>query len=68
MTGREALPALLHQLHLNQLAIGAAVEELAIWAEQRGAGDTGQSVKSHLALLSSSSDDIADLIAILEDT
>lgn len=65
MTDRDALPALLYQLHMNQLAIGAAVEELAIWVEQRGSVDTAHAVKSHLDLLNSSSDDIADLIASL---
>lgn len=65
MADRDALPALLYQLHMNQLAIGAAVEELAIWVEQRGSIHTAQSVKSHLNLLNSSADDIADLLATL---
>ena len=45
MIDRDALPALLYKLHMNQLAIGAAVEELAIWVEERGATDTAHSVK-----------------------
>jgi hypothetical protein len=65
MTAPDTLPALLYQLHMNQLAIGAAVEELAIWVEQRGSVDTAQSVQRHLDLLTSSSDEIAELIATL---
>ncbi|MCG6540207.1 hypothetical protein MCB86_08980 [Pseudomonas sp. KSR10] len=65
MKDADALPALLYKLHMNQLAIGAAVEELAIWVGQRGSIDTAQIVKSHLKQISDSSDDIADLIATL---
>ncbi|WP_217476593.1 hypothetical protein [Stutzerimonas stutzeri] len=65
MTDHNILPTLLYQLHMNQLAIGAAVEELAIWVEQRGSVDTAQAAKSHLDLLNTSSDGIADLIATL---
>lgn len=65
MTDRDALPALLHQIHMNQLAIGAAVEEVAIWIDQRGSGHVCQAVQSHLAILNESSDSIADAIATL---
>ena len=65
MNDADALPALLYKLNMNQLAIGAAVEELAIWVQQRGSIDTAQAVISHLNLLNTSSDDIADLIATL---
>lgn len=65
MPERDVLPTLLYQLHMNQLAVGAAVEELAIWVEKRGSVDTAEMVKSHLDLLNTSSDEIADLIADL---
>lgn len=65
MNDADALPALLYKLHMNQLAIGAAVEELAIWVEQRGSTETAQTVKSHLNQINASSDDIADLIATI---
>ncbi|MFU6981666.1 hypothetical protein ACM75Z_29795 [Pseudomonas aeruginosa] len=34
------LPALLYRLNLKINAIGSAVEELAIWVEQRGSTET----------------------------
>ncbi|MGJ5809063.1 hypothetical protein [Pseudomonas aeruginosa] len=34
------LPALLYRLNQNINAIGSAVEELAIWVEQRGSTET----------------------------
>lgn len=42
------LPALLYRLNLNINAIGSAVEELAIWVEQRGSTETADVVKLHL--------------------
>jgi hypothetical protein len=65
MTDPDTLPSLLYQLHMNQLAIGAAVEEIAIWIDQRGSVNVAEAIKSHLDRLNSSSDDIADLIATL---
>lgn len=59
------LPALLYRLNQNINAVGAAVEELAIWVEQRGSTETSLAVKSHLDVLIENSDFIADALAEL---
>ncbi|HDQ4745528.1 hypothetical protein [Pseudomonas aeruginosa] len=59
------LPALLYRLNLNINAIGSAVEELAIWIEQRGSTETSDSVKLHLGTLIENADFIADTLAEL---
>lgn len=50
------LPALLYRLNLNINAIGSAVEELAIWIEQRSSTETADSVKLHLGTLIENAD------------
>ncbi|EOI8193281.1 hypothetical protein [Pseudomonas aeruginosa] len=50
------LPALLYRLNLNINAIGSAVEELAIWIEQRSSTETSDSVKLHLGTLIENAD------------
>ncbi|MGU2207078.1 hypothetical protein ACSEU6_09480 [Pseudomonas aeruginosa] len=59
------LPALLYRLNLNINAIGSAVEELAIWVEQRGSIETSDAVKLHLETLIENADFIADTLAEL---
>lgn len=59
------LPALLYRLNQNINAVGAAVEELAIWVEQRGSTETSLAVKSKLDVLVENSDFIADALAEL---
>jgi len=59
------LPALLYRLNLNINAIGSAVEELAIWVEQRGSIETSDAVKLHLETLTENADFIAEAIADL---
>ncbi|HBO0824052.1 hypothetical protein [Pseudomonas aeruginosa] len=56
------LPALLYRLNLNINAIGSAVEELAIWVEQRGSTETSDSVKVHLETLIENADFIAEAL------
>ncbi|MFU4296461.1 hypothetical protein ACM73O_30245 [Pseudomonas aeruginosa] len=50
------LPALLYRLNLNINAIGSAVEELAIWIEQRSSTENSDSVKLHLGTLIENAD------------
>ncbi|WP_338858994.1 hypothetical protein [Pseudomonas aeruginosa] len=50
------LPALIYRLNLNINAIGSAVEELAIWIEQRSSTETSDSVKLHLGTLIENAD------------
>lgn len=61
----DPLPALLYRLSLNQNALGAAIEELAVWVEQRGSVDTAQRVRLHLDALIENSDFIAEALAEL---
>ncbi|MFB8829089.1 hypothetical protein ACE0DR_06190 [Azotobacter sp. CWF10] len=58
----DTLPALLYRLNQNQLAMGAAIEELATWVEQRGSVDTAEAVKQHLAILEQNAEFIGDAI------
>lgn len=59
------LPALLYRLNQKINAVGAAVEELAIWVEQRGSTETSGAVKAHLDVLIRNSDFIAEALAEL---
>lgn len=62
---KDHLPGLLYRLNLNINAIGSAVEELAIWVEQRGSTDVSDRVKMHLETLIENSDAIAAALADL---
>ncbi len=59
------LPALLYRLNLNINAIGSAVEELAIWVEQRGSIETSDAVKLHLETLIENADFISEALVEL---
>jgi len=59
------IPALLYRLNQNINAVGAAVEELAIWVEQRGSTETSSAVKAHLDVLIQNSDFIAEAMVEL---
>lgn len=45
------LASLLTRMNQNQLALGAAVEELAVWVEQRGSADVANNVRGALDTL-----------------
>ena len=67
MGNEDLMLAVLQRLHANQLAIGAAVEELGIWVGQRGSLATSEAVQSHLAALTANADFISDtIVALLE--
>lgn len=55
MTDQINLRSSLRLLSINQLAIAAAVEELAIWAKQQGATDAFKHVHDCLATLDENS-------------
>lgn len=61
----DPLLALLYRLNQNQNALGAAIEELAIWVEQRGSVDAADQVKQHLQVLIENSDTISEALAEL---
>ncbi len=50
------LASLLTRMNENQLALGAAVEELASWVEQRGSADVAANVKGALETLDKNMD------------
>ena len=61
-------PLLLDKLYENQLAIAAAVEELALWIEVRWqAGDIAENVRSALETLDRNADYINRTIASLRE-
>ena len=65
MPDRDLLPALLYRLNQNQLAIGSAVEELAIWIDQRGSTEVADRVREHLATLEQNAEFISSAIVDL---
>lgn len=66
MTDHLLHPTLLDKLYENQLAIAAAVEELALWVEVRWeAEDIAENVRSALETLDRNADYINRTIAAL---
>ncbi|EIK98157.1 hypothetical protein PMM47T1_02789 [Pseudomonas sp. M47T1] len=66
MTDSLLQPTLLDKLYENQLAIAAAVEELALWVEVRWeAEDIAENVRSALETLDRNADYINRTIAAL---
>ncbi|MCY1278371.1 hypothetical protein D9M68_318510 [compost metagenome] len=69
MADPDLLPAILHRMHLNQLMLGAAIEELALWIEQRGSTETSEAVHHHLDTLQANADFIGEgIMALMIDT
>ncbi|WP_248799887.1 hypothetical protein [Pseudomonas sp. MWU13-2105] len=48
MPNTDLLPALLTKLNENQLALGAAIEELSNWVEQRGSAEVAENIRAAL--------------------
>lgn len=57
--------ALLYRLNQNINALGAAIEEVGAWLDQRGATEAYDRINEHLEVLMDNSDSIADLLAEL---
>lgn len=51
MEDKALLVSVLKRINENQLALGAAVEELSNWVQQRGSVDVADSVRGALAAL-----------------
>lgn len=51
MTDTKLIASLFDHLNQNQLALGAAVEELSNWVEQRGSTDIASNVRGALETL-----------------
>lgn len=51
MTDTKLIARLFDRLNQNQLALGAAVEEISNWVEQRGSADIANNVRGALETL-----------------
>ena len=51
MTDNNLIASLVDRLNQNQFALGAAVEELSNWVEQRGSADIANNVRGALETL-----------------
>ncbi|MBV7524656.1 hypothetical protein KW834_09580 [Pseudomonas sp. PDM29] len=65
MSNADLLPSLLFKINQNQLAIEAAIMELTLWLEQRGASEVGGNVRGALATISKNEEFINMTLAVL---
>ncbi|UUQ64248.1 hypothetical protein NLK61_23975 [Pseudomonas fuscovaginae UPB0736] len=65
MSNKNLLIAVLAKLNENQLALGAAVEELTNWVEQRGSVETAENIRSALGTLDHNLEFITLSLAVL---
>jgi hypothetical protein len=43
--------ALLYRFNQNIIALGCAIEEIAVWIDQRGSADVSDRIDDHLAII-----------------
>jgi len=65
MPSNNLLIAVLEKLNENQLALGAAIEELSKWVEQRGSIETAENVRAALLTLDHNLEFITLSLAVL---
>lgn len=65
MPNSDLLPSLLFKLNENQLALEAAIMELTLWVEQRGAPDVADSVRSALDAIDRNEEFIKMTLAVM---
>lgn len=65
MTDPFALPLLIHRIHMNQIMLGAALADLAIWIDQCDSPDTSGLICRRLATLEANADFISEAIVDL---
>ena len=51
MPNSDLISVLLYKLNENQLALEAAIMELAIWAEQQGSSEVGGNIRGALEVI-----------------
>jgi hypothetical protein len=61
----DLLPSLLFKINENQLALEAAIMELTLWVEQRGAADVADNVRGALATIDKNEEFIKLTLAVL---
>lgn len=65
MSNNDLLPGLLSKLNENQLALGAAIEEISNWIEQRGSVDVAENIRAALWPLDNNLEFINISLAVL---
>jgi len=65
MSNSDLLPSLLFKINENQIALEAAIMELALWAEQCGSGDVGGNVRGALETIGKNEEFIKMTLAVL---
>ena len=65
MSNADLLPSLLFKINQNQLALEAAIMELTLWVEQRGASEAASNVRGALDTISKNEEFINLTLAVL---
>jgi hypothetical protein len=65
MPNSARLPFLLFKINENQLALEAAIMELALWVEQRGSSEVGSNVRSALQTIENNEEPPKISLAVL---
>lgn len=65
MPNSDLLPSLIFKINENQLALEAAILELSIWVEQRGATDVADNVRGALDTIDKNEEFIKMALAVL---
>lgn len=65
MEHSDLLPTLLYKINENQLALEAAIMELTIWIEQRGAAEVAGNVRSALVAIDRNEEFIKMTLAVM---
>lgn len=65
MSNADLIPSLLFKINQSQLALEAAIMELTLWGEKRGAGEVGGNVRGALATINKNDEFINMTLAVL---
>jgi hypothetical protein len=65
MPNSDLLPSLLSKLNENQLALEAAIMELTLWVEQRGATEVADNIRGALVAIDRNEEFIKMTLAVL---
>ena len=65
MPNSDLLPSLLFKINENQLALEAAIMELTLWVEQRGAAEAGGNVRGALEAINRNEEFIKMTLAVM---
>ncbi|WP_047528640.1 hypothetical protein [Pseudomonas sp. 11/12A] len=65
MPHSDLLPSLLFKINENQLALEAAIMELTLWVEQRGAAEVAENVRGALDAIDRNEEFIKMTLAVM---